>query len=151
MNPEEVQEKIKQYENFIEDRLKNDLKEIELILKTKVEKHKDWEEVKEMTKLLRTFKEKNRDMAVKVDIGNGFMVQGEISDYERNYIQIGLGYMLEMDCDEADKYSDIRMKLLQKEIAHFRKLAVDIKVHIKLTLLAMSELQGTMIQPLKVN
>lgn len=144
MNVQEVQEKVKEYESFVENKLKNDLKEIETILKSKAEKHRDWEEVKETTKVIRSFKEKNRDMRLKVDVGQGIMVQGEVTDFEQNYIDIGLGYLLEMDCDEADRYADIRLKLLQKEITHYRKLAVNIKVHIKLTLLAMSELQGTL-------
>ncbi|KAG5870920.1 hypothetical protein JTB14_004141 [Gonioctena quinquepunctata] len=118
----EVKKKIEDYEHFIEDR---------------------WQEVKQVVKTVREFKEKDRDMLVRLDIGCGIMATGEITDFERTYVDIGLGYKLEMDCDEADKYSDIRLKLLTKEIEHFRNLAVDVKVHIKLVLLAINELQAS--------
>ncbi|CAG9841038.1 unnamed protein product [Diabrotica balteata] len=144
MNVNEVQEKVKEYENFIEDKLKRDLEDIVVILKDKSTKLKDWEEVKTTVKTIRRSKEKNRDMVVKVNIGGGILAQGEISDLEQIYIDVGLGYMLEMNHEEADRYADIRMNLLKKEIAHFRKMAVDVKVNIKLILLALSELQATL-------
>ncbi|XP_072400047.1 protein UXT homolog [Diabrotica undecimpunctata] len=144
MNVNEVQEKVKEYENFIEDKLKRDLEDIVVILKDKSSKLKDWEEVKTTVKTIRSSKEKNRDMVVKVNIGGGILAQGEISDLEQIYIDVGLGYMLEMNHEEADRYADIRMNLLKKEIAHFRKMAVDVKVNIKLILLALSELQATL-------
>ncbi|XP_028132574.1 protein UXT homolog [Diabrotica virgifera virgifera] len=143
MNVKEVQEKVKEYENFIEDKLKPDLEDIVVILKDKSTKLKDWEEVKTTVKTVRRSKEKDRDMVVKVDIGGGILAQGEISDLEQIYVDVGLGYMLEMNHQEADRYADIRMNLLKKEIAHFRKMAVDVKVNIKLILLALSELQAT--------
>lgn len=145
MNSNEINQKVKEYENFIEEVLKNDLKEIELALKDKVLKYKDWEEVKQMADIVKEFDEKDQDMFVKVDLGKGILVDGEICDYNHTYISIGLGILLEMDFDEAVKYSDIRLRLLKKEINHFRKLAVDIKVHIKMVLLAINELQKSIL------
>ncbi|KAJ8946032.1 hypothetical protein NQ318_023281 [Aromia moschata] len=106
MNPVAVQKKIQEYDIFVEEKLKTDLKDIERILNNKVSKYKDWDDVKLV------FKEKDSDMILRADIGKGIMVSGEVTDFESVYVLIGLGYMLEMDCDEADKYSDIRMKSL---------------------------------------
>ncbi|XP_018570358.1 uncharacterized protein LOC108910282 [Anoplophora glabripennis] len=147
MNSKEVERKIEEYEQFVEKRLKEDLKDIEVILNSKVSKYKDWEDVKQIVKTLKEFKAKDSDMSVRLDIGRGILLTGEIEDFESTYVCIGLGYMLEMDCDEANKYSDIRLKLLKKEIDHFRKLAVDVKVHIKMVLLAINELQVSLIPP----
>lgn len=149
MSTEVVQQKIKEYEHFIEDRLKNDLKDIEFILNDKVTKYKEWEEVKQVVKTVKDFKSRNRDMSVRLDVGGGIMASGEITDYETTYVCIGLGYMLEMDCDEADKYSDIRLRLLKKEIDHFRKMAVDVKINIKMVLLAINELQASTLPDLE--
>ncbi|CAH1972584.1 unnamed protein product [Acanthoscelides obtectus] len=143
MGIDEINHKVLEYENFIEERLKRDLKDIEFILQDKVTKYKEWEEVKQVTRTVRDFKEKKRDMALRIEVGNGIMTCGEISDYERTYVCIGLGYMLEMDCDEAEKYADIRLKILKKEIDHLRNMAVEVKVHIKMVLLAISELQAS--------
>lgn len=140
MNSSEIQEKVKEYENFVELVLKNDLKEIESSLNNKVLKFKDWEEVKQMAAVIKEFKENERDMLVKLDLGQGIMVDGEICDYQDVYVNVGLGVLLEMDCEEATKYADIRLRLLQKEITHFRKLAVNVKVNIKMVLLAINEL-----------
>ncbi|XP_023016149.1 protein UXT homolog [Leptinotarsa decemlineata] len=143
MHSADIQKKIEEYNNFIEVKLKNDLKDIEKLLDDKSVKLKDWQEVKQVLKTVREFREKDRDMSVRVDIGGGVLSTSEITDFERTYVSIGLGYMLEMDCDEADKYADIRLRLLTKEINHFRNLAVDVKVHIKLVLLAINELQAS--------
>lgn len=144
MDNEIVGKKIKHYEHFIEKVLKKDLKDIQLELKKRSEKYQEWQNVKNVLKTVNEFKEKDRDMVLKINLNNDVMVTGEINDYEQTYINIGLGYLLEMDCEEANKYSDIRLKLLKKEIEHFRELAVNVKVHIKLTLLAINELQTTL-------
>ncbi|KAJ8926157.1 hypothetical protein NQ314_021500 [Rhamnusium bicolor] len=144
LTPEDIQRKIKEYETFVEDKLKEDLKDIEAILNEKTTKYKEWEDVKQVVKTVKEFKEKDSDMSVRLDIGSGIMATGEITDFENTYVCIGLGYMLQMDCDEADKYSNIRIKLLKREIDHFRKLAVDVKVHIKLVLLAINELRSSL-------
>lgn len=140
MNSNEIQEKVGEYDNFVEV-LKNDLRDIEKTLNEKVTQYNEWEEVKAMADIVNEFKEKNCDMLVQLDIGRGIMVKGEICEYKQTYVNIGLGIVLEMDCQETVKYSDIRLCLLKKEITHFRKLAVDIKVHIKMVLLAINELQ----------
>lgn len=145
MNSNEIKEKVREYENFVEEVLKKDLKEIERTLNEKVTKYKEWEEVKVMADIVKEFKEKDHDMRVQVDMGKGIMVSGEICDYEQTFVNIGLGIILEMDCNEAVKYSDIRLRLLKKEITHFRKLAVDVKVHIKMVLLAINELQKSIL------
>lgn len=145
MNSREIHKRVKEYENFLEEVLKNDLKELEQSLSKKAMQYKEWEEVKMMADIVKEFKEKDRDMLVQVHIGNGIMVNGEISNYDQIYINIGLGIILEMDCEEAIKYSDIHLKLIKKEITHFRKLAVDVKVHIKMVLLAINELQKSIL------
>ncbi|RZC36772.1 Prefoldin domain containing protein [Asbolus verrucosus] len=145
MNPEELNNKIKGYETFLEETLKKDLSDVQDILKEKIRKYKEWEEVKQITKTLNEFKEKDRDMPVRVGLGCGVHVNGEVIDYERTYISIGLGYLLEMDCDEANKYSNIRMRSLKRDIDHYRKLAVTVKVNIKMVLLAINELQSLML------
>lgn len=145
MNPKDIENKIKKYELFVEENLKKDLKDIEKILSDKSRKYEEWEDVKQVVKTLREFKEKDRDMKIRVDVGCETFVSGEVTDFDTTYIDIGKGYLLQMDCDEADKYSDIRMRLLKKEIDHFRKMVVDVKVHIKLVLLAINELQSSLL------
>lgn len=145
MNAAEISKKVDEYETYVETRLKKDLGDIETSLNEKLSQYRDWEDVKQVARTVTEFKAKDRDMLVRFEVGCGVHAQAEVTDYERGYVSIGLGYMLEMDCDEADRYADIRMRQLKREIDHFRKLAVDVKVHIKLVLLAISELQMTLL------
>lgn len=137
----EIKSKITEYKNFIEEKLKPDLKDIEIILADKASKYKEWNELKNVVDVIKDFKEKDRDMHIQMELGSDIRTFGNISDYENFYVDIGLGYLLEMNCDEAIKYSDIRLRLLKKEIDQLRKLAVNVKVHIKMVLLALNELQ----------
>lgn len=137
----EIKSKITEYKNFIEEKLKPDLKDIEIILADKASKYKEWNELKNVVDVIKDFKEKDRDMHIQMELGSDIHTFGNISDYENFYVDIGLGYLLEMNCDEAIKYSDIRLRLLKKEIDQLRKLAVNVKVHIKMVLLALNELQ----------
>lgn len=114
---------------------------MEEALDKKSKAYKAWEEVKAVVKHWKYIKEKDRDTNIQVDIGCGVSVFAEVTEFDKMNIDIGLGIMLEMDYDEAEKYADIRLNLIRKEINHLRNLAVDIKVHIKLVLLAVYELQ----------
>ncbi|KAL1488432.1 hypothetical protein ABEB36_014905 [Hypothenemus hampei] len=140
----EVTEKIKEYENFVENKLKQDLKDIETVLFNKSIENKEWTELKIMVSTIEDFKSKDRDMNIHFHLNHDINAFATISDYETTYVDVGLGYLLEMNATEATKYADIRLNLLRKEINHLRQLAVNVKVHIKLALLAIAELQTTL-------
>ncbi|XP_066156248.1 protein UXT homolog [Euwallacea fornicatus] len=145
----EIPKKLQEYENFIEEKLKPDLREIETTLSLKSNQSKEWTELKNILTVLREFKEKDQDMNVQFNMGHEIASFAKICDYETVYVDVGLGYLLEMDCDEANKYADIRLNLLQKEINHLRQLAVNVKVHVKLALLAIGELQNSLLDKFK--
>lgn len=140
----EIDEKIQKYEHFLNDKLKYDLKDIEQALMIKVKQLKEWMEIINTVDGIKEFKEKDIDMHVNFNLGNKTYAFGEIVDYGNLYLEIGLGYLLEMDQKEIIKYTNIRSKLLQKEISHLRQLAVNVKVHIKMVLLAINELKCTL-------
>lgn len=147
MNNQDIEEKLSRYEHFIEYKLKIDLKQVEETLRIKNVMYQEWDEVENMSKTVQEFKEKDRDMNLKFELANGVMAQSEVTDFNCVYVDIGLGYMLDMEPDEAIKYATIRKNILKKEVEHYRKLAVDIKVHIKFVLLALNELQATLTSP----
>lgn len=141
----EIQQKLEEYEHFVEEKLKGDLRDIESVLIKKSTICKEWTELKNVIAAVSEFKANDKDMNIQVNLGNDISSFAKICDYEDTYVDIGLGCILEMNCEEANKYSDIRIKLLQKEIRHLRQLAVNVKVHIKMVLLAISELQATLV------
>ncbi|KAK5639934.1 hypothetical protein RI129_010745 [Pyrocoelia pectoralis] len=135
-----MNEKIKSYENFIEDKLKNDLKEIEVSLNKKSDNLKLWQELK--NSIVHLKEAKTDELNVTFELGLGVFVGARIEEMEKVIVNIGCDCYLEMYYDEAIKYADIRMKYLSKEIEFFRQQAVHVKAHIKLVLLAINELNG---------
>lgn len=133
--------KIKEYENFLEETLKRDLKEIEQKLQQSVEKYEEWESLQNTIHVWQKLEDK--DLKMLVPLGSNVNVNAVSTDYNKIFVDIGVGCILEMDFDETLKYSDIRKKVLRKEINHYRELAVQIKVKIKLVLLGINELTST--------
>ncbi|ENN80808.1 protein UXT homolog [Dendroctonus ponderosae] len=140
----DINGKLKEYECFIEDKLKRDLRDIELLLNSKAAQCEEWNELKTMVGAIKDHRTKDRDMQLQFELGNGVAAFGSISDYETTFVDVGLGYLLEMQPNEAGKYADIRLRLLQKEMLHLRELAVGVKVRIKMVLLAIGELQASL-------
>lgn len=137
----DIERQIKVYEDFIESTLKSDLNNIKESLEKKADSFNQWQDVKNIVKHWRRINKMNCDTNVQFEIGCGIHSFGEVTDCEKMYIDVGLGVLLEMDYDEADKYADIRLKLISKEIEHLQKLAVKVKVHIKMVLLTIHHLQ----------
>nr|XP_022906469.1 protein UXT-like [Onthophagus taurus] len=140
MSSQLIQNKVKEYESFIEDVLKKDLKDIEVKLSKSVGKHGEWEELQTTIALLRRFKDRELNLLVPLDCG--VSVNAETDDYNRLLVNIGAGCFLELDYDEAHKYADIRLRIVKKEIDHYRDLAAKVKAKIKITLLAIDQLSN---------
>lgn len=142
----EIQSKIETYNDFIEDKLKEDLKHTQIALEKLHEEKQNWMDAKLNFKMLRTFKEKcpQQDLCMDIPLaewGNKSITASTIiTDVEKVHVDIGCGVRLTMELDHADKYADIRLKLIEKQIEHYMDMAVQIKVHIKVTLLAVNEL-----------
>ncbi|KAL3281049.1 hypothetical protein HHI36_004273 [Cryptolaemus montrouzieri] len=143
MRTEDIKDKIRKYEIFVEEKLKSDLKEVENKLHSKNLSYQEWEEVEHMSKIVQEFKVKDEDMLLNLELEKGVMGYGEVTDFGEVFVDVGLGYLLKMEPDEAVKYAEIRKKALKREVEHYRQLAVEIKVHIKLVLLAVNELHST--------
>ncbi|KAI4470595.1 mediator of rna polymerase ii transcription subunit 10 [Holotrichia oblita] len=136
-----VDNKIKEYENFLEDVLKKDLKEINIKLNQSVEKYEEWENLQNTIRIWQTLNEK--DLKMLVPLGSNINVNATAEEYDKLLVDIGVGCLLEMSFEEALKYSNIRMKVLKKDIDHYRQLAVHVKVKMKLVLLGINELTLT--------
>lgn len=140
MDESDKDRKIEEYQKFIEETLKVDLKEIETNLEKKFDKFKQWEELKDIIAMLRM--KDNQDLNLQVPVGCNIYVNAETETNDTIIVDVGLGCLLEMNYVEGEKYCNIRMGLLKKEIEHYRSLAVNVKVKIKLTLLAINELKS---------
>ncbi|KAK1132527.1 hypothetical protein K0M31_013910 [Melipona bicolor] len=141
MNPD-IQRKILEFETFVNDVLKEDLAQLEQKLNVK---NADIAEFLELKATITTFKNNGLDkngFKTQVDIGQNFFIEAQVSDASTILLDIGLGHYLELSIDDAVAVINVRVKLLEQQIKHFRKEIARTNAHIKLILLGIRELQG---------
>lgn len=141
MDPE-IQRKILQFETFINDVLKADLAKLAERLDAK---NTDLAEFLQLKSVITTFQNTNVEkigFKTKVDIGNNFFIQAHVQDASKILLDIGLGHYIELTLDEALIVINIRVKLLEQQIANLRKAIARTNAHIKLILITIRDLQG---------
>lgn len=138
----QTQQKISQFETFVNDVLKADLAKLDEKLDAK---NADVAEFLQLKSVITTFQNTNVEKTgfkTKVDIGNNFFIQAHIPDASKILLDVGLGHYVEFDLNEALIVINIRIKLLERQIAHLRKIIARTNAHIKLTLIIIRDLQG---------
>ncbi|CAD1477206.1 unnamed protein product, partial [Heterotrigona itama] len=141
MNPD-IQKKIFKFEMFVNDVLKEDLAQLEQKLDAK---NADVAEFLQLKAMITTFKNNGLDKSgfkTQVDIGQNFFIEAQVSDASTILLDIGLGHYMELSIDDAMVVINVRVKLLEQQIKHFRKEIAKTNAHIKLILLGIRELQG---------
>ncbi|KAG7204293.1 hypothetical protein KM043_002114 [Ampulex compressa] len=141
MNPK-IDEKVLQFEAFINDVLKADLGKIEEKLDSK---NADLAEFTQLKSIISTLRDNDFDKSgfkTQVDIGQNFFVEAHVPDASRILLDVGLSHYVEFTLDEALVVINVRSKLLERQIAHLRKEIARTNAHIKLMLLGIKDLQG---------
>ncbi|XP_066588697.1 protein UXT isoform X2 [Prorops nasuta] len=115
MDPE-IQQKVLQFESFINDVLKADL-----------------------TKLEEKLNQKSEDLETFVSLKNVISV---FKDTNKIYLDVGLSHFVEFSLDEALIVINVRTKLLERQITNLRKEVGKTNAHIKLILICIRDLQG---------
>ncbi|GLV39726.1 Uxt prefoldin-like subunit [Carabus blaptoides fortunei] len=136
----EISEKVKQYESFLNDSLKEDLKFLETKLREINEKLSNWYIIMKSANDLRDYHANG--FKTYVDVGCGIMCQANVPDPSVININIGLNVYLTMTLDEADQYCNWKITICKKEIEHIQMQANQVKAHIKLVLLGLQEIQN---------
>ncbi|XP_012541208.1 protein UXT homolog [Monomorium pharaonis] len=137
-----IQRKVLQFETFVNDVLKTDLAKLAEKLDAK---NADIAEFLQLKSVITTFQNTNVEKTgfkTKVDIGNNFFIQAHVSDASNILLDVGLGHYIEFTLDEALVVINIRIKLLEQQIANLRKAIARTKAHIKFILIAIRNLQG---------
>ncbi|XP_008559225.1 protein UXT homolog [Microplitis demolitor] len=134
--------KIPQFERFINDVLKNDLKKFEEKLDAKNTDLAEFIQLKSLITTLKNNEFNESGFKTKVDLGNNFFVQARVDDASKIFIDVGLGYYVEFSLDEALLLINVRIKLLELQINNLRKEIAKTNAHIKLLLIGIRNLQG---------
>ncbi|KAI9199702.1 UXT-like protein [Polychytrium aggregatum] len=132
-----VQEQIKKYDGFINDRLRVDLQD------TLDQRDALYDKISEYLKLkvqIETIKAQGaQQLKTQVDIGCDFYVQAKVPDASRIFVDIGYGFYPELTLDEAIAFIDRYEKFMLRRADKLTEQAAQIKAHIKLVLEAIQE------------
>lgn len=140
------QAKIVEFERFVNDKLRNDLK---LVLDEQDKIHAeiaDYLQIKDTIdkvsecKVSRDSKTRFK-LNTRVDLGCNFYANAVVEDPETVCVAIGYGFFVEMKFDEALKFIDKKVKLLNELADELNVKACDIKANIKFVLEGIREMQ----------
>lgn len=135
----DMNSKVREYECFLNDTLKEDLKFLEKKLKEVNEKLSNWLTLK---KTISEIKECKEGFKTYADLGCGISCKAIVSDTSVININVGLNIYLKLTMDDAYKYCDFRINILEQEVEHIKKQAIQVNAHIKIVLLGLQEIQA---------
>lgn len=143
-----LQQKVREYETFLNDRLRADLQ------RAWSARDRIFSEIAEYERLrmtLNTLDEsyKNRKEAdvdetlnTQIDLGCSFFVQAECTVNNRIFISIGFGLFCELTYDEGKIFIDKKLPHLHEQEVELSNKIAHIKANIKLVLEALKEIQS---------
>lgn len=137
-----IVKKVQQFESFVNDVLKEDLKKLENKLDEKNAEMAEFHQLKSMITAIKTIGSESGSFKTKLDIGNNFYVQARVDDVSNILLDVGLGYFVEFTMDEAVIVINVRLKLIERQMKNIRKETARTKAHIKLILMSIRELQN---------
>ncbi|XP_078033114.1 uxt prefoldin-like subunit [Augochlora pura] len=140
MNPD-IQQKILLYETIVNDVLKDDLASLEQKLDSKNAEIAEFIQLKCVITTLQDNEFDKNGFKTQVNVGQNFYIEAHVPDASMLLLDIGLGHYLEFTLDQALVVINARIRLLEEQIALYRKDIAKAKAHIKLILLLLRELQ----------
>lgn len=135
----EVQEKVLQFEGFINNVLKEDLKQIHNRWEAVTSEIAEWQQLKTMIQTMH-----ENDMSSfkgKMDIGINIYAQVFVPDTSKIIIDIGAGVFMEFTLEEALRFIESRISRSEKHLAGINDAACSVKARIKLVLHGIQELE----------
>ncbi|XP_017323694.1 protein UXT isoform X2 [Ictalurus punctatus] len=135
-----INEKVLQYESFINEVLKRDLQ--------KVLEQRDgvYEKISQYLQLKNTIKRiqetGSKELKTDVDLGCSFFVQAHVPDTSKIFVAVGYGFFLELTLSEALTFIEKKTLQLTEYSEVLTKDAAKIKAHIRVVLEGLKELQG---------
>ncbi|XP_064604925.1 protein UXT homolog [Liolophura sinensis] len=141
-SPIDIQEKILSFEHFLNETLRQDLRQV---LEKRDRLYGEIAEYLQLKTTIERIQESNlekEELKTKVDLGCNFYVQASVPDCSRIFVCVGFGIYLEFTLKEAIKFSEKKVKRFTVLTDKLTEDASKIKAHIKLVLEGLKELQG---------
>lgn len=137
---ESISGKLHQYETYINDVLKSDLKRVCDEMDRTTSELAEYNQLNATVCFLIECKEKDEPFKTMTDIGCDFYMQTRVDEISKILIEIGLGYYLELELNEAQRFIESKEKFLNAKLKALREKSAKVKAHIKLSLLYMNAL-----------
>eukprot|EP00037_Helgoeca_nana_P002809 m.36284 g.36284 ORF g.36284 m.36284 type:complete len:168 (+) comp12849_c0_seq2:83-586(+) len=144
LTSQEVTEKVQQYERFLNEKLRTDLR---TVLEQRDALFTDISEYNKLASVIKTIKEaypklEDGKLQTQVDLGCNFFCQAEVADPTMICVGIGYGFFVELTLDEATAFIEKRVPLLETRATDKTATAAAIKARIKVVLEGLRELQS---------
>lgn len=138
----DINETVIKYETFINDVLKEDLKQVELRLQEVNIEITDLIQQKHSLKVVTDEKTHPNGFKTQVNLGCNFFMEASVVDTSKLLMNVGLNHYLEFTVEEAFRYLDVRIKAFEKKAEELKNQSAETKAHIKLMLFHIGEMQN---------
>ena len=145
----DLPDKVLQYEKFLNENLKGDLKKV---LDQRDEVYgqiAEYLQLKTVIEKLKEMKLTEEELKTKVDLGCNFYVQAVVPDVRKIFVFVGYGFFVELTLNEALKFIDKRTAFLRQYCDKLSENAFRIKANIRVVLEGLRELQRVENEPVQ--
>lgn len=128
----DIRAKVLQYETFLNDVLKEDLRRCLEERDRVCGKLAELLQLRTMVERIQEVQANKETFRTQVDLGCNFFVQAVVPDPSRVFVQVGLGFFLELTHEETLWFVTRREGLLEDELQRLSKESASIKAHIQM-------------------
>jgi len=140
MDKDELNKKIMGLEQFVNEKLQTDLKNI---LDARNRLYEQIAEYSQLRSTIQTLEESGvkENLKTRMDIGCGFFMQAVVPNPSRILVCVGYGFFVEMSYAEALNFISKKIPSLEKRVEHLSEQSNHVKALMKVVLQGLNELQ----------
>jgi prefoldin alpha subunit len=142
MNENSTNEKILKYENFVNEKLRNEISIQIAELDEIYSEISEYLQVKNSIEKINELDSNKISFSTKVDIGSNFYANAEVKSDSNIFIAVGFGFFLELTQLEALKFIDKKTLILKKRVDELKLKISEIKADIRFVIEGLKEIQN---------
>jgi len=139
---EERMEKITRYENFLNETLKKDLFSVMEARDRVYEEQAEYLKLKTVIEKISASPSVKDGLKAKVDLGCNFYAQALVDDPSMIFLDVGLGFHVQLTLPEALTTIDVKTKHLNEKAERLTESANKIKAQIRIVMEGIRELSN---------
>lgn len=133
--------KVTRYETFVNDRLKSDLKTVLDCRNKLFSQIASYESLKTCIEKIK--QTPTGEIKALSDLGCNFYCKAKVLDTSKIFVEVGLGFFVELTLDQALDFVDKKLKRIRSDCEVITEEATQINAKIRLVLEALNEIQFT--------